>query len=234
MIYPMIITIAMFVVAFIMMTFVVPKLTAMYSDFGAELPLMTRMLVGMSDFFVNFWWAILLGVGGSVYGFKRWRKTPTGDRTISRFLLKLPIIGVLLQKIMLTEFARTLALLLGAGVPLLESLDIVTEGMDNIVYREALKSAIGKVEKGMPLSEALAMHPVFPPILFQMVSVGEETGKLDQVLAKLSDYFDSESAQAVKNLTAAMEPMIMIVLGVGVGLMVIAIIMPIYNLTSQF
>ncbi len=234
MIYPAIITIAMVVVGFIMMIFVVPKLTAMYDDFGAELPFMTQVLVNLSDFMVRTWWLLLTAIGGAIYGIKRWKKTKTGDRKISRFLLKLPVIGVLLQKMMLTEFARTLALLLSAGVPLLESLDIVTEGMDNIVYREALKEVTSKVEKGMPLSEALSLYEEFPPILYQMVSVGEETGKLDEVLAKLADYFEMESGQSVKNLTAAMEPLIMIILGVGVGLMVVAIIMPIYNLTGQF
>ncbi len=234
MIYPVIITIVMIIVGFIMMAFVVPKLTAMYDDFGAELPMMTQVLVSLSDFIAHAWWLIAgLAVGGVVL-LKRWKKTKTGDRKISQFLLGLPIVGVLLQKMMLTEFARTLALLLGAGVPLLESLDIVTDSMDNIIYREALKKATSQVEKGTPLSEALSVREEFPPILYQMVSVGEETGKLDEVLAKLADYFEMESSQAVKNLTAAMEPLIMIILGVGVGLMVIAIIMPIYNLTSQF
>ena len=234
MIYPAIITIAMVVVGFIMMIFVVPKLTAMYDDFGAELPFMTQVLVNLSSFMVRTWWLLLAAIGGAIYGVKRWKKTKMGDRKISQFLLKLPVVGVLLQKIMLTEFARTLALLLSAGVPLLESLDIVTEGMDNIIYREALKEVTSKVEKGMPLSEALSLYEEFPPILYQMVSVGEETGKLDEVLAKLADYFEMESGQSVKNLTAAMEPLIMIILGVGVGLMVVAIIMPIYNLTGQF
>ena len=234
MIYPIIITIAMILVGAIMMVFVVPKLTAMYDDFGAELPMMTQVLVSTSDFMVRFWWLMTAVAVGGIYGLKRWKKTKAGDRKISRFLLKLPILGVLFQKMMLTEFARTLALLLSAGVPLLESLDIVTDGMDNIIYREALKDATKKVEKGMPLSEALSLHDEFPPILYQMVSVGEETGKLDEVLKKLAEYFEMESSQAVKNLTAAMEPMIMIVLGIGVGFMVVAIIMPIYSLTSQF
>jgi len=234
MIYPAIITIAMLVVGFIMMAFVVPKLTAMYDDFGAELPMMTQVLVSISDFIAYFWWAVIGGIALGIFLFKKWKKTKSGDRKVSRFLIKLPIIGILLQKIMLTEFARTLALLLSAGVPLLESLDIVTDGMDNIIYREALRDATSKVEKGMPLSEALSLHEEFPPILYQMVSVGEETGKMDDVLNKLADYFEMESSQAVKNLTAAMEPLIMIILGLGVGFMVIAIIMPIYNLTSQF
>jgi type IV pilus assembly protein PilC len=143
--------------------------------------------------------------------------------------------GVLRAKILLTEFARTMSLLLSAGISLLRALEIVTEALDNVIYRDALKAASEQVEKGVSLGDAISAHnTIFPPILFQMISVGEETGKLDEVLMKLANYFQSESEQAIKNLTTALEPLIMVVLGLMVGVMVIAIIMPIYNLTSQF
>lgn len=234
MIYPVIVILAMVIVGFIMMIFVIPKLTAMYADFGAELPLMTRVLMGVSDIVATYWYIfVAAGVGGFV-ALKQWYKTDVGEHKIDAFMLKIPIFGVLIQKLALTEFARTLALLLGAGVSLLESLEIVTEGMDNVIYRDALAAVSKQVEKGIPLSESLSVYDEFPPILHQMINVGEETGKIDEVLMKLSAYFEQETDQAVKNLTAAMEPLIMIVLGVGVGAMVIAVIMPIYNLTSQF
>jgi len=148
--------------------------------------------------------------------------------------LKIPILGVLKQKTVLTDFTRTLSLLLSAGVSLLEALDIVASAIDNAVYRDELKEASKQVEKGVTLSDAIARYDNFPPILYQMVSVGEETGKLDEILSKVSEYFEKESEYAIKNLTAAIEPIIMIVLGLGVGFIVIAIIMPIYSLTSQF
>lgn len=233
-IYPIIVIIAMVIVAIIMMIFVIPKLTAMYIEFGAELPLATKILIGMSNFMINFWWLLGAGAfGGFVLG-RRWLNTKIGRRSYDRFLLRVPILGELVKKIMLTEFARTLALLLGAGISLLQAMEIVTRGVNNTIYREALEDATKQIEKGVPLSKAIARYEEFPPILNQMVMVGEETGKLDDVLSKLSAYFEMESEQAVKNLTTAIEPLIMIVLGIGVGAMVIAVIMPIYNLTSQF
>lgn len=234
MIYPIIVLLAMVVVAFVMMIFVIPKLTEMYKDFDADLPLPTKMLMAVSNFVSKFWYIVIGATVGGIFGVRKWYKTPDGEETIDALMLRIPIFGVLRQKIILTEFARTMSLLLGAGISLLQALEIVTEGVNNVIYRNALKEVVGKVEKGVSLSTALGQYEIFPPILYQMMSVGEETGKLDEVLLKLSNYFESESEQAVKNLTTAMEPMIMIVLGIGVGVMVIAIIMPIYNLTSQF
>lgn len=233
-IYPIIVVIAMIAVGFVMMIFVIPQLTDMYKDFDAELPMMTKVLIGVSDFFVKFWWMMIAMIGGGIYSLKKWHSTKSGERRIDTFLMKIPVFGVLRQKIVLTEFSRTLALLLGAGVSLLEALEIVGDAMDSIVYREALLEAKKKVEKGVSLSQAISAYEIFPPILNQMMMVGEETGKLNDVLLKLSAYFESESEHAVKNMTTALEPMIMIVLGVGVGAMVIAVIMPIYNLTSAF
>ncbi len=234
-IYPVIVLVAMVVVMVIMMIFVVPKLTDMYKDFGAQLPFMTQLLISVSDFFVNFWWVGLLSIGGGFAAFKAWVRTQQGKQRFHRFMLRMPLMGVLRQKIILTDFARTLSLLLGAGVSLLEALRIVNDAVSNVVYKEALDEASAQVEKGISLGQAIAAYDdIFPPILSQMVMVGEETGKLDEVLLKLSSYFQSESEQAVRNLTAAMEPMLMVVLGLGVGMIMIAIIMPIYNLTSQF
>ncbi|MFZ5437569.1 MAG: type II secretion system F family protein [Patescibacteria group bacterium] len=234
MIYPAIVFIAMLVVGFVMMVFVIPKLTDMYSDFGAELPLPTLILMSIANFMSKFWWLILMIVGGAVAGLRSWNKTQVGQRKIDEFLFKIPIIGDLRKKIILTSFSRTLSLLLSSGVPLLNGLLIVSESMDSILYREAMLGITKKVEKGVSLARAVAVFDLFPSILHQMMSVGEETGKIDEVLLKLSKYFEAESEQAVKNLTAAMEPLIMVVLGIGVGAMVIAIIMPIYSLTSQF
>ncbi len=233
-IYPIIVIIAMLIVAVVMMVFVIPKMMLMYNDFGATLPLPTRILIGASTLMIKLWWLLggLVVIG--IFGFKRYKKTDKGQLKVDQLVLKIPIIGVLITKIALTEFARTLALLLGAGVSLLQTLSIVTEGLENQVFRTAMKQVSANVEKGQALSTALTEFPIFPPILTQMTKVGEETGKLDEVLKKLSDYFESESAQAVKNLTTAIEPMIMIVLGIGVAFLVIAIILPIYNLTSQF
>lgn len=234
MIYPIIVFIAMLIVGFVMMVFVIPKLTDMYADFGAELPLPTLILMSIANFMSTFWWLIVLIVGGIIAALRSWNKTKTGQRKIDEFMFKVPIVGDLRKKIILTSFSRTLSLLLSSGVPLLNGLIIVAESMDSILYREAMQAITKKVEKGVSLARAVFVFDLFPSILHQMMSVGEETGKIDEVLLKLSKYFESESEQAVKNLTSAMEPLIMVVLGIGVGAMVIAIIMPIYSLTSQF
>lgn len=233
-IYPAIVVAAMLVVSVVMMIFVIPKLSEMYADFGADLPFMTQILINVSTLMSRFWYLMAIGVVGGIFGLRAWRKTPLGARKFDMLMLKLPVFGKLQQKILLTEFSRTMSLLLGAGISLLEALEIVGEAMENVVYRDAIKEAYKYVEKGSSLGMAVEKYDVFPKILPQMITVGEETGKLDEVLLKLSKYFETESEQAVKALTTALEPIIMIVLGLGVGFLIIAIVMPIYSLTSQF
>ena len=234
MIYPAIILMAMVVVFGILMTVVVPKLTELYVSFGSDLPLATRILQGISGFMVKFWWALIILMIFSYRFFKKWIKTDIGRHVWDKLLLNLPIMGPLQKQIILVEFTRTLGMLVGAGVHILDSLNILVDSLDNIYYQEALKDITKKVEKGFPLGALFAQYPVFPPILAQMVKVGEETGKMDESLIRLSTYFERESDNAVKALTTAIEPIIMIVLGLGVGFIVFAIITPIYNLTSQF
>ncbi|MCX6816485.1 MAG: type II secretion system F family protein [Candidatus Beckwithbacteria bacterium] len=233
-IYPAIITIAMVVVATIMMIFVIPKLTSMYNDFGAELPMVTKVLIGISTFVAKtIWlWLVLLVVGG--YSFSKWRKTASGRLIYDTYILRLPIIGPLKTKMILTEITRTLALLVESGVAIVEALEIVSGAAGNELFGRSIKTAAKDVEKGVPLAAAIGQFEHFPPLISQMLAVGEETGKIDEVMFNVSRYFETESEQAVKGLTTAIEPLMMIILGVGVGFLVIAIIMPIYNLTSQF
>jgi type IV pilus assembly protein PilC len=233
-IYPIIVMVAMTIVGFVMMIVVIPKLTEMYADFGAELPFMTQMLINISNFFVKYWWLMVTLIVGGILGARSWRKTKQGDQVIDEFLFKIPVFGDLRRKVILTEFARTLSLLLSAGVSLINGIRIVSAAIGSVNYRNAFDESADQLEKGMSLSQSLSAHQLFPPILYQMAAVGEETGKLDEILLKLSVYYESESEQAVKNLTTALEPIIMIVLGLGVGAMVVAVIMPIYSLTSQF
>lgn len=234
-IYPMIIIIGMVIVAFIMMIFVIPRLTSLYDEFNAELPLPTRILIGMSDAVIKFWPITLLVVFGAIYSFQAYRKTKEGRLKTDELLFKLPIIGNLQREVILTELTSTLSLMAGAGVSILEGLNITSEVVGNSVIGNALKDVSKQVEKGFPVSFAFAKHPdAFPFILSQMVAVGEETGKMEEVLAKVSHVFEVESDQKVKTLTTAVEPIVMVILGLGVGFLVIAIILPIYNLTSQF
>jgi len=233
-IYPVIIVIGMTAVVFIMMTVVVPKLTDLYKDFNIELPASTRLLMGISSFFVHFWWLMILGIIGAVTLFTRWRKTPEGELVVDSLMLKIPLFGELQKKIMLVEFTRTLGMLIASGIHILEGLRILKQSLGNVVFRNAITEIAKKVEKGFPLGDTFAQFEVFPPIVSQMMKVGEETGKLDDTLTKLSRYFETESEHLVKGLTTAIEPIIMVVLGLGVGFIVISVITPIYNLTSQF
>lgn len=234
-IYPAIIIVGMVIVAFIMMIFVIPKLTSLYDEFDAELPLPTIILIGMSDAVIKFWPITISLIVLGVYSFKMYRKTPKGKRKIDGLMFKIPIMGGLQKQVILTDLTRTLSLMVGAGVSILEGLGITSGVVGNSIISDALKDVAKQVEKGLPVSFAFAKHPdVFPFILSQMIAVGEETGKMDEVLAKVSHVFEVESDQKVKGLTAAIEPVVMIILGLGVGFLVIAIILPIYNLTSQF
>ncbi len=233
-IYPMIITIAMLIVAVVMMVFVIPKLTALYDEFGAELPTMTRVLIGISNFMVKSWYLMVFLFIGGGYAFVRWKKTPSGRMFVDTNILKLPIIGNLKTKVILTEITRTLALLIESGVSIIQALEIVSGAADNVLFSKSIKTAAKEVEKGIPLAAAIGQYEHFPPIVSQMLAVGEETGKVDEVMFNISGYFETESEQAIKGLTTAIEPIMMILLGVGVAFLVIAIILPIYNLTSQF
>lgn len=233
-IYPAIIIIGMIIVVFIMMTVVVPKLTELYKDFGTELPPATVILIAISDFFVKFWWLLIILLWGGFVGFRAWKKTPVGARLWDRFVLDMPIWGNLKKQLILTEFSRTLGILAGSGIPILESLEIVGGAVDSVTYQDDLRQVARQVEKGYPLGLPISQNPDFPPILGQMITVGEETGKLDETLLKISNFFEAEAEQGIKTLTTAMEPLIMVVLGVGVGFIVISILMPIYNLTNQF
>src|SRR3990167_8650919 len=234
-IYPAIIVVGMFVVGLVMMIFVIPRLTSLYGDFDAELPTATKILIGISGFFVNFWPFLIILIGGGLWGFSAYRKTPAGKRRTDELIFKLPIIGQLQREVILTELTRTLALMVGAGVSILEALNITAGVVGNEVVADALRDASKQVEKGFPIAYSFSKHPeAFPFILSQMVAVGEETGKMEEVLQKVSHVFEVESDQKVKGLTSAVEPLVMILLGLGVGFLVIAIILLIYTLTSQF
>jgi len=233
-IYPAIIVIAMVVVVIVMMVVVMPRLTDLYKDFEIELPWSTKLLIGMSNFFIKDWWLLALIIAGGVYGFNRWKKTEMGQYTIDSLILKVPVFGPLQQKTILVEFTRTLAMLLGAGIHVLDALKILKGSMNNVLFRLAIEDIGKKVEKGFPLGDMFAAHKEFPPIVSQMVKVGEETGKIDETLKKISTYFQVEVEGMIKGLTTAIEPIIMVLLGVGVGFIVISVITPIYSLTSAF
>ena len=234
-IYPVIIVVAMVVVAVVMMVFVIPKLMSLYTDMDAQLPAPTKILISVSSFMANYWFIFLALFGIGYYILRLYRSTPEGRRKIDELIFKIPIYGSLQQQIILTDFTRTLSMMVGAGVSILESLHITSEVVGNRVISDAIIDSSNQVEKGFPVAFAFSKHPeAFPFILSQMVAVGEETGKMDDILSKVSRLFEVESDEKVKGLTAAIEPIVMVALGIGVGFMVIAVILPIYSLSSTF
>lgn len=233
MIYPIVVITMMIIVIIIMMVFVIPKLLTLYQQSTIELPLPTKILIGSSNIFVRFWWAGAILLIGGLVGINRWNKTPEGNLFFGQLVLRLPLIGKIVTDVTLTNFNRTFGLLTSAGIPLLESIGIVSDLTDNAVFKRALKEAYNGVEKGLPFSSLLTGN-VFPKIVSQMIRVGEETGKVDEIFFKLAEYFESEADHMIKNLTVAIEPIVLIILGIGVAFLVISIILPVYKLTTSF
>jgi len=233
-VYPAIVVVGMIIVVIIMMIFVIPKMTDMYADMGIELPTMTRVLIGLSTFMAKFWYLLFGLVAVVVAMFKKWASTELGGMIVEQVTFKIPVWGKLKEDMIMAKFARTMGLLVASGISVLEALRIVGDTLGSRIYKGGVDRVMGRVEKGVSLAESMSLIEEFPPILPQMVSVGEQTGKVDDVLTRLAIYYEAESANKIKTLTTAIEPMIMVIMGVGVGFLVAAVILPIYNLTSQF
>ena len=230
MMYPSFVLIAMVGATALMLLVVIPPLKTIFTDAGAKLPLPTQVLITMSDALRAFWYLFLLGGAGLIFGARKFLKSKSGSQLWDRAKLRMPVFGVLFRKIYIARLTRTLSSLVSGGVPILDALDIVAESLGNQVYEGAIRKAAKEVESGAPLSQPLRANPVFPPMVPQMVSVGEQTGKMDQVLDKLADFYEDEVDTMVKNLATLLEPILMVVMGLGVGGLLIAIMMPIYNL----
>lgn len=231
--YPAIVITGMIIVVVLMMIFVVPQLTTLYGNLNIPLPLPTLIIIGMSNFITVFWPLVIGGVVLIFILFTRWHQTASGRLIIDDMILRLPIFGNLITKTILTEFTRTLGLLVGSGTLVVEALKETADVAGNVLYHNAILALSARVEKGITVGNAMSESKLFPSILVQMVKIGEETGKMDESLVKVSEYFEREVEGAVKNLTTAMEPIIMVVLGVGVAFLIISIITPIYNLTNS-
>lgn len=232
-VYPIMVVGMMVVVGAIMMFFVIPRLTSLYTQSDIDLPLPTKILIGSSNFLISYWWALLLLIIGAVFAFRRWVATPEGKFTFDEFLLKVPLIGKVIRGASLTSFTRTFGLLTTAGVPILDSIAIVSDVTNNAVYKRALSETRLGIERGLTMSAQLEEVGVFPKIVSQMYRVGEETGKVDKISFKLAEYFESEADHLVKNLTVIIEPLILVILGIGVAFLVLSIILPIYKLTTS-
>jgi type IV pilus assembly protein PilC len=218
---------------FVMMIFVIPQLTVLYKNLNVALPLPTQILVGFTGFTQTFWPIITIFLVVGVILYRRWHKTVEGQLIIDSLILKLPVFGNLIKQTILAEFSRTFGLLVGTGTLVVDALLETADTANNIHYRNAIKDVSKQVEKGVTIGDAMSVYPLFPPILIQLVKIGEQTGKVDESLAKASEYFERDVDQTVKTLTTAMEPFIMVVLGIGVAFLIISVITPIYSLISS-
>ncbi len=233
MIYPVFIVCGLIGVGIVMMIFVIPKLTDVLQETGGELPGSTKILIAVSGFLSNYWWLLIIILIGLFFGFKMATKTKSGKIYRDWAFLKMPVFGKLFQKIYLVRFSRSLSTLSSGGISLVESLKITADVVGNNVYRGIIEQTIEEVEEGNTIASVLIDHKEIPAMVAYMVDVGEQTGKLDLVLQKLSDFYTRQIDNMVANLVSLIEPLIMVVLGVAVGLMVAAIIMPMYNMASS-
>ena len=231
--YPITVLAVAGIVTAIIMIFVVPQFKNVFSSFGADLPGPTLVLIAISEFFVNYWWALIAIIGGGFYGFFYfWKRSLAMQIVMDKWLLKVPVFGPLMRKATIARWTRTLSTMFAAGVPLVESLDSVAGAAGNYVYKMATKQIQNEISTGNTLGSAMANSGVFPSMVLQMVAIGEESGALDSMLGKVAGFFEDEVDEAVENITALMEPMIMSVLGVVIGGMVIALYLPIFKLGS--
>jgi type IV pilus assembly protein PilC len=229
--YPIAIVVVAFVITAVIMIFVIPAFKEVFSNFGADLPAPTLFVMGVSDIFVTYWYLIFGGIGGGVYGFfALWKRSVPVQIFMDRLMLRIPVFGDLVKKSTIARWTRTLSTMFAAGVPLVEALDSVGGASGNYVYQAATKEIQRKVSSGTTLTAAMQESTVFPNMVVQMVSIGEESGALDSMLSKVADFFEAEVDDAVEALASLMEPMIMVVLGVLIGGMVIAMYLPIFKL----
>ena len=232
-IYPAIVVILMVVVIAIMMIFVVPQLSVLYENLDLDLPITTQIVVATSKAFIVGWPFMIGGVVAFIYYLKRFRRSEKGKFITDSLFLRVPIFGKLIRESILTEFTRTFGLLVGTGTLVVDALNKTADVVDNAVFKKAILGVNRRVEKGITIGDAMAYSPIFPPVIVEMVKIGEQTGKLDDSLSRVSEYFEREVEQTVKTLTTAIEPIIMIVLAVGVGFLILSIITPIYSLINS-
>jgi type IV pilus assembly protein PilC len=211
---------------------VIPTFQKMFADMGGELPGPTQVVVGMSEFMQNYWWVLGVIVAAMVIGLKMFYKTEKGHWTIDALLLKAPLIGNVLRKVAVAKFTRTLATMMSSGVPILEGLNIVSKTAGNVVIEAAVVKTRQAISEGQSIAEPLSASGVFPPMVVQMIAVGEATGALDIMLNKIADFYDDEVDAAVKGMTAMIEPIMMVFLGGVCGGMIIAMYLPIFKMAS--
>lgn len=216
----------------VLMVAVVPNVKSIFDSMDQALPWYTALLLGVSDFLSEYWWVVLLGMVGGIWAFRRYKRTPNGRLRWDDLLLRAPVFGKLIQMISVARFARTLGTLLGAGVPLLSAMDIVRNVLGNAVLEKVISDAIGSIREGQSISEPLKRSGRFPPIVTHMIAIGEKSGQLEQMLASVSDAYDSSVETRVQLLTSLLEPLMIVMMGGAVGFIAMSILMPLIQMSS--
>lgn len=232
MIYPLILMLLAIGVVVFMLTTVMPKILTIFESQRTQLPLPTRILQGLANGLLDWWWLLLALVTGAFVMFRRWSATPKGRETIDAFLLRVPVFGTLIRKVAIARFTRTLSTLLTSGIPILQALDITKNVLNNVVLEDAIAKARESISEGSSIAGPLKASGVFPPIVTHMVLVGEQSGELEQMLLKVADTYDDEVSQTISVLTTLLEPVIIVIMAGVVLLIVIAVLLPIIEMTS--
>ncbi|MEQ1823852.1 MAG: type II secretion system F family protein [Fimbriimonadaceae bacterium] len=233
MMYPVLVLIFSFLMLFALFSFVLPKFKEIFTGMDVELPPVTAGLFAIGDVMQKLWWLVILVIVGIIFGLKQWRKTPNGRYKLDFMMLKFPIIGELTLKMSVARFTRTFGTLINSGVPMLRSLEIVGETLDNAVLTGAIDQTRVAIREGQKLSDPLAKSNLFPPMVTTMIDVGEESGRLSEMLVKIGDFYDTEVEQTVKGLTSMIEPLLIIFMGGIVGFIAIAVMTPVFKLVNS-
>jgi type IV pilus assembly protein PilC len=228
--YPLVVAVLVLVIVTAMLLFIIPMFKGLYKQLGGKLPMPTQLLIDVSSFVRNLWYLIFIAEFAAVVGFRRWINSDDGRKRWDAIKLRVPVFGPLVRKTALARFSRTLSALVRSGVPILEALEIVSDTAGNHVVATAVLDAQSAVKQGEPLAARLENHSVFPPMVVQMMSVGEETGAVDEMLDKIADFYDQEVEATVNALTSLIEPLLIVVMGAAVGGMVISLYLPMFNI----
>ena len=234
-IYPGVILVVIIGVIALLMIVMIPSIKGLYADFGGkkkELPIITKVMITLSDFLVVYWWAALIFIIVLIFSFNYYKKTPGGKIVVDSLALKVPIFGNLIRLSQITDFARSLSMLLKSGVPIVNAMELISNSLTNQVFADEVGNAAKRIEKGVVMSQSLDKASPFTPIVFQMMSIGEQTGQTDSTLAKLASYYEKEVDQITNNLTKILEPVILLFMSGIVLLIALAVYLPIYSLGS--
>lgn len=233
-VYPAFVVGIFVIVMSLMLTMVIPRIAQILIDSGQDLPIYTKIVIGISNFMVDYIAYILILIAGAGVALWRFAKTEVGERTIDEVMISLPVLGNLLRKLLLTRICDNLSTMLSSGVSMVQALEVTADVVDNTVFREIVQSALFEVKGGRSFADAISEYPEIPTVLSQMVRVGEETGSLSEIMATLAKFYQREVYQAVDTLIGLIEPAMIVMLGLGVGVLLASVLMPIYNLTNSF